>query len=917
MHFRIGSLPARLPVIARFAAVAIAAFAWQAPALLAQDGRIFRSTPETVAIWEFNDLGVDVDTVLPDGTVIPDLSGNGLDAEVERNGGGEIALVAGDEVFDGDNPNTAGGRIGGFSNSNIAVNDDGGAFEMDENQDFAIELYVRRAEVTNGENWGILAGTWHSRTLINDALDPNADGAWYGYGFIRHNEGGGWAFTCSPIRPDGTFTPSFNELASARFEIPEGPHYVVASVDRVAQLVSVYLDGDEVGTVGLPPNTAFITPPGYDHARFMFLNGEDDASRNSYRPAPSGYAIDAARVQKRAMTPEEVFDNWILLQDGVSIPDTEVRIQAVATTTARNALVGQCVGLSGANSTPGEGATITKYEWKIGNADFVVGEATREVSFDAPSGPNGIEVELRVTDSKDATASAKVAIVVSHVVPTAIIQARRGDDVLGSKVILGLGDVLRLDGTSSFAAVPVNAFTCPIVDGVQIPVPLITEYRWDLDSNGTVDSTQASNDLPPAAVIGTSRITLTVVTESGGESRTSIDVEVIEVPDVAPAPPGRIFLPTEDTVAIWEFNDLPVGTGEAVPDGTVIPDLSGNGLDAVVEANESGAVGVADGDPSFDENTACGKLFASDTARIVVNDDGGEFEMASDQDFSIELYVRRAEEVGGENWGILAGNWHSRTLLDDGGNPDTDGAWYGYGFIRHTEGGGWRFTVSPIQPDGSFTPSFNEILTHNFEIPPGSHYVVATVDRAFGFARAYLDGVEVGNVRIPDGLALITPTDYDPARFMFLTGEDDSSRGAYRAAPSGYFIDAARVRKSALTADEIRESNKLLRIGIAVPPSPPVEGTGFVRGDADGSGAINITDGIFILNFLFLGGGDPPCRDAADPDDSGSINITDGIYVLNFLFLGGDDPLAPHPACGIEANDNDGLSCDAFAPCAG
>ena len=76
-------------------------------------------------------------------------------------------------------------------------------------------------------------------------------------------------------------------------------------------------------------------------------------------------------------------------------------------------------------------------------------------------------------------------------------------------------------------------------------------------------------------------------------------------------------------------------------------------------------------------------------------------------------------------------------------------------------------------------------------------------------------------------------------------------------------------------------------------------GTNFVRGDADASGAINITDGIFVLNFLFLGGPNPPCEDAADADDSSAINITDGIYILNFLFLGGPDPAAPHPGIAV------------------
>ena len=102
----------------------------------------------------------------------------------------------------------------------------------------------------------------------------------------------------------------------------------------------------------------------------------------------------------------------------------------------------------------------------------------------------------------------------------------------------------------------------------------------------------------------------------------------------------------------------------------------------------------------------------------------------------------------------------------------------------------------------------------------------------------------------------------------------------------------------------------LLSIELSQGGGPPV-GTQFTRGDADASGAINITDGIFILNFLFLGGPDPTCTAAGDADASGVINITDGIFVLNFLFLGGPNPPAPHPDCGAI----EGADCGAFAGC--
>jgi len=92
------------------------------------------------------------------------------------------------------------------------------------------------------------------------------------------------------------------------------------------------------------------------------------------------------------------------------------------------------------------------------------------------------------------------------------------------------------------------------------------------------------------------------------------------------------------------------------------------------------------------------------------------------------------------------------------------------------------------------------------------------------------------------------------------------------------------------------------------------QGKSFVRGDANADGIINITDGIFVLNFLFLGGTTPPCEDAADSNGSNDINITDGIYILNFLFLGGENPAAPWPDCGPDPDNDISVTCETSHP---
>jgi hypothetical protein len=84
--------------------------------------------------------------------------------------------------------------------------------------------------------------------------------------------------------------------------------------------------------------------------------------------------------------------------------------------------------------------------------------------------------------------------------------------------------------------------------------------------------------------------------------------------------------------------------------------------------------------------------------------------------------------------------------------------------------------------------------------------------------------------------------------------------------------------------------------------------TRFIRGEANDDGAINITDAVFILQYLFQGTRAPSCLDAADTDDSGAVDITDGVYLLWYLFQGGRAPPSPHPSPGMDPT-TDGFDC--------
>lgn len=92
----------------------------------------------------------------------------------------------------------------------------------------------------------------------------------------------------------------------------------------------------------------------------------------------------------------------------------------------------------------------------------------------------------------------------------------------------------------------------------------------------------------------------------------------------------------------------------------------------------------------------------------------------------------------------------------------------------------------------------------------------------------------------------------------------------------------------------------------------------FHRGDPNDDGVVNITDGVYMLNFLFGNETGPLCTESADPNDDGTVNITDGVYILNFLFSGGPAPVDPGPTeleCGPDPEGSAPLGCESYSNC--
>jgi hypothetical protein len=68
----------------------------------------------------------------------------------------------------------------------------------------------------------------------------------------------------------------------------------------------------------------------------------------------------------------------------------------------------------------------------------------------------------------------------------------------------------------------------------------------------------------------------------------------------------------------------------------------------------------------------------------------------------------------------------------------------------------------------------------------------------------------------------------------------------------------------------------------------------YLPGDATGNLVVDVSDAVFLLNYLFKGGPVPNPKSSGDVNQDCVVDVADAIYVLNYLFKGGNPP---KPGC--------------------
>jgi hypothetical protein len=65
----------------------------------------------------------------------------------------------------------------------------------------------------------------------------------------------------------------------------------------------------------------------------------------------------------------------------------------------------------------------------------------------------------------------------------------------------------------------------------------------------------------------------------------------------------------------------------------------------------------------------------------------------------------------------------------------------------------------------------------------------------------------------------------------------------------------------------------------------------YLCGDCNGDGVVNVSDVVYLINYLFIDGPVPVPWKSGDCNGDGNVNVTDVVYLINYLFIDGPPPV--------------------------
>ncbi len=120
--------------------------------------------------------------------------------------------------------------------------------------------------------------------------------------------------------------------------------------------------------------------------------------------------------------------------------------------------------------------------------------------------------------------------------------------------------------------------------------------------------------------------------------------------------------------------------------------------------------------------------------------------------------------------------------------------------------------------------------------------------------------------------------------FSGLIDTTDMATEIYSGQPAGrYAINVARA--GYLPYSEITEVFANLQDDITLVPAA------YLNGDVNHDGIVNVSDAVYLINYIFAGGPYPiPWAAGVHIDPSATVSISDVVFLINYIFAGGPAP---------------------------
>jgi len=203
----------------------------------------------------------------------------------------------------------------------------------------------------------------------------------------------------------------------------------------------------------------------------------------------------------------------------------------------------------------------------------------------------------------------------------------------------------------------------------------------------------------------------------------------------------------------------------------------------------------------------------------------------------------------------------------------------------------WENNVLVMGASNGFIISADEGMTVWYE--EGAEYVDSvsrggTLPNAVGWAFLYFssvgdstrpDKVVVGFAYFPGILCAVTPGPMEPIYHLFLNIE-----GPY----GNIYIDSTDMDPHIwLWDDGVQNLNPTFNYDGS---THVIHYGSYFCGGANSDGMFNVSDAVFIINYIFCGGAFPDPMEAADVNCDGTVNISDAVWIQNTIFYNGNAP---------------------------